>query len=454
MAATTLYDRAEELFGRPRSTWTTVDEMIYGMDGYFDRDREATSEMRFRAIREALEHHYEHSRFYRRLCREYDFSPDDVQNEGDLHRVPMIPDTFFKEYPSEDPRQVYEWLRKITTVDIGDYDYSGRSLQGFLRWAERRLEGMVNHSSGTTGHYSFMFRDRVTFQRFYYAVVTTLLSVSPPRDEPHYVYPGSPNTYLTLGRWLGEGARIFEESRQHFLTDREITMDVARLMSTGQPRGIRDRLTLLMLRRAMKKGERRLVDLLQRLDKQGEQTYVIGPPFQIFSVMQRMRDGDLSLSLGEDGGALFTGGGWKIFEDRKISEQEFAEMAEETLGIPPERYVDIYGMSEMNGLAISCEKRYKHLHPWIYPMVLDDNEGMLGYDEWGRFAFLDPVANSYPGFILTGDRVRLLDECPGCGKTGPVLDSDISRMAGSEAKGCANLMRGLMANELKKAEER
>ncbi len=453
MAPTALWDRAETCFGRPRSSWTTVDEMIYDTDSYFDGDREKMREARFAATKESLRHHYEHSRFYNRLCREYDFTPDEVQSEDDLHRVPMVPDTFFKEYPSEDPRRVYEWLRKVTTVDIGEYDYTGRSLQGFLRWAEQRLQGMVNHSSGTTGNYSFMFRDRVTFKRFYYAAVTTLLAVSPPRSEPHYVYPGSPNTYLTLGRWIGEGARIFKESRQHFLTDREITMDVARLLSTGQPRGLRDRLKLLMLRRAMKKGEKKLVDRLQRLDKRNEQTYVIGPPFQIYSVMQRMRKDGVSLSLGDDGGAMVTGGGWKIYEDRKVSEQAFAAMAEETLGIPPERYVDVYGMSEMNGLAVSCEGRYKHLHPWIYPMVLDDNEGMLGYGEWGRFAFLDPVAHSYPGFIITGDRVRLLEECPACGKTGPVLDNDIGRMAGAEAKGCANLMRGLMANELKKAEE-
>ena len=37
-------------------------------------------------------------------------------------------------------------------------------------------------------------------------------------------------------------------------------------------------------------------------------------------------------------------------------------------------------------------------------------------------------------------------------KTGFVLESDISRMAGSEAKGCANLMRGMMAEELRKVE--
>ena len=43
-----------------------------------------------------------------------------------------------------------------------------------------------------------MFRDKVTFQRFYFAVVTTLLNIPPVlEDKPHYVYPGSPNTFLT-----------------------------------------------------------------------------------------------------------------------------------------------------------------------------------------------------------------------------------------------------------------
>lgn len=31
-----LWQRANELFGKPRSQWKTVDEMIYGVDNYFN----------------------------------------------------------------------------------------------------------------------------------------------------------------------------------------------------------------------------------------------------------------------------------------------------------------------------------------------------------------------------------------------------------------------------------
>ena len=450
-----LWRRANELFGRPREQWTTVDEMIYELPDYFNNDVEKIEKMRFKAIKESLNHHYGKSQFYNQLCKEYDFTPDDVRNMKDLEKIPMLPDTFFKEYPAENPKAVFEWLAKVSTVELDNYEYRGKDLQGFLRWAEEKMEGLVNHSSGTTGHYSFMFRDKVTFNRFYFAVIKTLLSIPASLDDdPHYIYPGSPNTYLTLGRWLGEGSRIFSESNRHFLTEREITMDISRLMSTGHAKGFKDKLILKALKKAMIKGEEKMVTLLEKLDKKGEQLVIIGPPFQIYSIMLKMKEMGMKLDLGKSNSVVFTGGGWKIFESRKVSLQDFASMVEDTLGIPSKYYVDIYGMSEMNGLGISCEGGYKHLHPWIHPMVLDDNQGHLGYDEWGRFAFLDPVANSYPGYIITGDRVKLLERCPICDKTGPVLESDISRMAGAEAKGCANLMRGLMAEEFKKVERK
>ena len=450
-----IWQRTIDLFGRDKKDWTTIDKMIYSLPDYFNNPLEQIEEMRFKAICESVEHHYQNSRFYKQLCKEYNFTPTLLKSLDDVEHIPMIPDTFFKEYPSEKPRDIYDWLKKISTVDIGPYDFRGRDLQDFLRWAEKRLNGLVNHSSGTTGHYSLMFRDKVTFQRFYYAAIKTLLSLPKSlSQEPHYVYPGSPNTFLTIGKWLGEGAKVFKKDHRHFLTDREISMTIARLMSTGHAKNFKEKLILKKLKSAMLKGEEKMLHILQTLDKSHEQTVIISPPFQLYSLMISMQQKNITLDFGETNSIVFTGGGWKIFEDRKVPQTEFARLVEKTLGIPPKYYVDVYGMSEMNGLGISCEGGYKHLHPWIHPMVLDDNEGTLGFGRWGRFAFLDPVANSYPGYIITGDRVKLLKRCPVCDKPGYVLESDITRMAGAEGKGCANLMRGLMAEEFKKIEKK
>lgn len=448
-----VWKRAEKLFGRPKKDWASIDHLIYESDDYFKIPSEEIEEKRFTSIKESVNHHYQHSRFYHQLCKEYEFKPSDLNNNEDLDTIPMVPDTFFKEYPEENPKAVFDWLQKISTVDIGKYNYKGRNMQGFLRWTEQRLEGLVNHSSGTTGNYSLMFRDKITYQRFYYAAVKTLLKIpSILEDNPHYVYPGSPNTFLTIGRWLSAGGQVFPKDHRHFLTEREISMTIARLISTGYAKNFKEKLMLGKLKKAMIKGEKVLLELLKDLDKKKEQTIIISPPFQLFSMMMIMEKEDIHLDLGESNSVVFTGGGWKIFEDKKVPLDEFAGLVEKTLGIPRSSYVDVYGMSEMNGLAVSCEGGYKHLHPWIHPMVLDDNEGNLGFGKFGRFAFLDPVANSYPGYIMTGDRVKLLKRCPLCNRTGYVLEPDISRMAGAEAKGCANLMRGMMAEEFRKIE--
>jgi hypothetical protein len=72
----------------------------------------------------------------------------------------------------------------------------------------------------------------------------------------------------------------------------------------------------------------------------------------------------------------------------------------------------------------------------------------VGFGEWGRFAFLDPAGYGYPGFIMSGDKVKLFEKCPKCNKTGIVMESEISRMGGAEARGCGNLMRNLLADKI------
>jgi hypothetical protein len=63
------------------------------------------------------------------------------------------------------------------------------------------------------------------------------------------------------------------------------------------------------------------------------------------------------------------------------------------------------------------------------------------------FAFIDPLPDSYPGFIITGDRVKILERCPKCQREGPVLDVEVTRMPGSEGRGCAAVMAELMQQD-------
>jgi hypothetical protein len=146
---------------------------------------------------------------------------------------------------------------------------------------------------------------------------------------------------------------------------------------------------------------------------------------------------------------VLTGGGWKAEEDKRLPEEIFRKKVEDVLGIPQNHYHDVYAMSECSSVFLSCEGHYKHIPPVIIPFVLNEELNHIGYKKFGRFAFIDPLPNSYPGFIITGDRVRLLEHCPKCDRDGPVLDVEVSRLPGVEGRGCAAVMADLMQNEEK-----
>ncbi len=444
-----LLGKMKELFYLPQEEWKEVDKLIYGMDDYYLYNREEAEKIRFRSIKESFIHHYSNNLFYHNYCRENNVTPDDIKSEKDFSKIPLIPDTFFKDYPGDDPKQLYEWLYTVSSVDIGDYDFKGKNLQDFFGWAEKKLNGLVTHSSGTTGKFSFMFRDEITRKRnFYSADKILLFSIFPPAEDAHVIYPGPIKTYLTMGRWVAEGTKIFDENHRHFLTNRELTMDIIKILA-GQISGIKDKMKLIIIQKAMKKGQMNLLRLLEELDKKGEQMYMITFPFQLYDLMKIMEEEGVYLDMGKSNSVIITGGGWKIHEGIKISPDDMANKVEEFFGIERENYRDVYGMSEMNGLVLDCEARYKHFPPWLYPMVLDENYEQVGYGEEGRFAFLDPAANSYPGFMTTGDRVKLMESCPECGREGVVIDGEITRMRGAEAKGCGNLMRELMVESMR-----
>ena len=444
-----LLEKLKSIFYLSLDKWKEVDKLIYGLEDYFSYNPKEIEEIKFKAIKEAFSHHYSNNLFYHRYCKDNNVIPDDIKSMEDLSKIPLIPDKFFKDYPKEEPKELYEWLYSASSVDIGEYDFKGKNLDDFLVWAEKKLNGIVTHSSGTTGKFSFMFRDEITRKRMFYSADKILLfSIYPPDNDAHVIYPGPIKTHLTMGRWVAEGTKIFDENHRHFLTEKQLSLDIIRIMS-GQINGMKDKIKLMVIKKAMNRGQINLLKLLEEMERNGKQIYMITFPFQLYDLMKIMEEKGIYLNLGKSNSVIITGGGWKIHENIKISSTEMAKKIEEFFGIDIKNYRDVYGMSEMNALALDCECRYKHIPPWIHPMILDEDYEPVGYGEEGRFAFLDTAANSYPGFIITGDKLKLLEACPECEREGIVIKGEISRMAGAEAKGCGNLMRELMVEEMR-----
>ena len=65
----------------------------------------------------------------------------------------------------------------------------------------------------------------------------------------------------------------------------------------------------------------------------------------------------------------------------------------------------------------------------VFPPVLDLMRQV-------SVAVLDPFANSYPGFVATGDLVTLAADPCACGLSGQSLQGEIRRAPGAAERGC------------------
>ena len=140
------------------------------------------------------------------------------------------------------------------------------------------------------------------------------------------------------------------------------------------------------------------------------------------------------------GSLVLFGGGWKSFTGEAMDHDSLITLLTDTLEIPPQMVMEGYSMTEINMLMLRCRHGRFHIPPIIEPVIFDKELSPAeGTDIRGVFGFLDPMAVSYPGFIITGDYVHLIDgECD-CGLTGPAV-TEIGRVSGSEVKGCGGVM--------------
>jgi long-chain-fatty-acid---luciferin-component ligase len=188
---------------------------------------------------------------------------------------------------------------------------------------------------------------------------------------------------------------------------------------------------------------------LERYHKTNDTIRLFTFPFLLLGIMEALEQLGKHFEFGERG-FIMTGGGWKLSEDKRISPEDFRKRVEETFGIPETHSFDAYAMVELNGACVHCpEGHFLHIpYPWLKPFVLDQSLKPVGYGEWGRFAFLDAIPGSYPGFIMTGDEVRMLERCPVCDRPGPVLEPSVRRAPGQEMRGCAEEVRRVIEQDI------
>jgi hypothetical protein len=265
-------------------------------------------------------------------------------------------------------------------------------------------------------------------------------------DHVYLLFPNPKKTNLFIGKVNLLTDNVYKDVQ--YAVDYEISTESLSMAMRGN-RETKGQARSYVQSEALQKMVDQITVWLERYEKTEETIGLSGPPFMLHYLMSKLQKKGTSFHFGERG-RVVTGGGWKIQENARIPHADFRKLVEDTLGIPEARCFDAYAMVEGNATMLQCpEGHYLHTPYTFYkPLVLDNDLMPTGYGEWGRFAFLDAIAQSYPGFIISGDRVRMLEHCPVCDRLGPVLDPEVQRARGEEVRGCAEELRRVLAEDL------
>lgn len=433
----------------PGEISSPVEKALYEPQMLFNEPKEKMDEYRLKAIKYAFKHHYENNKFYRQLCKENGVTPDDIRSIDDFSKIPLLPHRFYKDYPSG--RDFALWLANLMSVELPRIEIEKRKPTYDDIIEDFQKAGItVCFSSGTTGKFTFIPRDEKTYKMGQYAIARCAIEMlSHWYDYDTNAYLLFPNPKKT-NIYVGKVANVLFDAMKNVKVaiDTKITTDILRI-SMGVTFNLKEKMMYKVIKAKSKKMNQEMIEnilkWLEEMDRKNERIFFAGAPFILNAVMERLREEGIYYDFGERG-AVLTGGGWKIHEDKRLPVKEFREKVKRYLGIPEENCLDLYAMVEGNGFMVHCpEGHYLHIPTTYYhPMVVDEDGMPLEYGEEGRFAFLDSLALSYPGFIITGDKVKLHEECPACHRTTPVLEPEITRIRGEEIRGCAEEMRRLL----------
>jgi len=449
----------------------------WALGQHFDPER--ARELRQQAILANHAHYLENIPVYRRFAQEEGI--DLLEDIEPIKQRLMFSDDLFKSYnqswlDERDFTQMNAWLSEIHHQRV-NVDVAG--VGSIDEWIDRLAEAGIRiiYSSGTSGNFSFIPRSTANWTVFRTASASYIapLLMSRKLGTPlQQLLAGlacrlmPPETFVRMSRYIGSssydaifldfnrgrtGNQALEQElapffhRHHFLYETELSPSVLRLATRG-PKTEEDRKRLLALQNTVtgqkEQNYRRIIEHLKQSTAERRKIFIFGATHQYKDLCETIA------GLGERiqlimGSLILFGGGWKSFSGERIPHDEFMAMLSESFGLPTERILEGYSMTEISVFTLRCDHGRFHIPPLIEPVLFDEGLDVLkGDDIRGTFGFLDPLATSYPGFIISGDEVHFVNGTCACGLRGPAI-TEIGRARHREVKGCGGIMASLAA---------
>lgn len=333
---------------------------------YYPADQQTS--MKFAAIKKAFEFHYKHNAFYQNYCKQMgNITPELIQTFEDLHKIPVLPTSFFQEGKSE----------AMLTLPI---EY-------------KQLEF---HAEGVRGRHGVAYRDSVSNE---YAIIGLYLLFEEIMDL----------------RQMGSPAALF------------LTPSIVDAPNLGMLRALAILNSIFTVQEyAMDNGQLNFVKAAEFLKKWDGQLpiFIIGPPFIVNFFIEYLKANKIKFDLDKNA-RIMTAGGWKRHTGQIISKDELTQKICDTFGVDQSQYRDLFGLIELNQFSMECSSHHKHVPPFCEIFIKDLNDPTKLCDDGkeGLVTILDPTVLTYPGFVQTPDVgiVQHNYECA-CGRTSTIIN--------------------------------
>ena len=163
---------------------------------------------------------------------------------------------------------------------------------------------------------------------------------------------------------------------------------------------------------------------------QGQRIILFGFVRMLYDLAQDFKKKGAS-NVFRDDSVFFLSAGSGVVGQSEVPETWVEEVCE-ILGVLPDSFKTLYGMTEILEQWPRCPAGNYHFTPLVAPLLMDVETGRLLPREGiqtGRFAFFDLLAETYWGGMFCGDEgtLNFEEECP-CGRRGVFLYDTVKRI--------------------------
>lgn len=341
-----------------------------------------------------------------------------------------------------------KWFDGLTSLDLSGIDAKGcEGIDAWLDLLEKEAPLRIFHTSGTTGKLSFY--PRTTMERDFW-MVSYFKSWEGFGNDPGVdlgfdgvrlptVYPSQRYGRYTAQIMIGFFERHIAPTPEQCYTmnNGHLSADLVSLSGRIRVAQAKGELDKMQLSDTMRAKFRQYLDELERrpeetnrfMDKmmhelKGQRVFITSQTSYMAKASEDGLKRGIRNVFAPDSLASIGGGnkGVTLPDNWKEKIAAFTGMKNWRHG---------YGMTEMTGSYGNCSEGFFHIVPWHIPFLLDPDSGQplpREGTQTGRFAFLDLLAQTYWGGLVTGDKVTVNWDKPcGCGRKGAYLHDNVTR---------------------------